>query len=578
MAESEHKLYTLDDLKAVQFEEPTILPDPIILPNAEEGEHQIKKDYTDYMGDESRMFAFIPLIEINKGYRANSSNITDFRLDFNSFMPSVYVKLNDPNNELKSKYYPTDGSLLSVYIAPMGEDDNYKAFRLDFIITSVTESSSYTGTVITESLSEFTISGELNIPEMFYNRNSYESGSSWEALKSIALQTGLGFVSNVENTEDSQVWLNGYSSVRNFTEYIAKHAYLDDSSFFVSFIDPYYNLNLIEASRLFSQNPENEKCWTYTTMFYEEENSTANANYDTVDEEEEDFMKWNGRRHKWWYELNNSKYLSGWTLYFDKYHEKNSNASSLYDGYTKYVQSWDWCNREKIELPLSIDNFGTEGMFPLNKGHMVNGEPSELSKHMVSWTYMGETNEHMNPEYYYAEANNNMNLNDMAKFGMDVELPCVNPAITKYSRIKVIVFEKNDNAQAGLTENKNMTEDSEITLDNGKILKLSDYPELQSDTTPRFDLTTDSGIEQAKQAGVYSEMASAGADSEFNDAGETLNESLSGWYVVTGFEIYLNDVNEDGGQMRLKQKIHLARREYKPALKKDYDKTTKEEN
>lgn len=565
--------YTLEDLRVVQFDEPTILPEPIILPNAEKGEEQIKKDYTDYMGDESRMYAFIPLIEINKGYRVNPSNIMKFKLDLNSFMPRVSVKVTDPNAELKSKYYPTDGSIMGIYIAPMGEDNNYKAIRLDFIITSVKETSSIPGTVLSETVSEFEISGELNVPEMFYNRNCYESGTSWEALRSVAGQTGLGFVSNIENTQDSQIWLNGYSSVRNFTEYIAKHSYLDDKSFFVSFIDAYYNLNLIEVSRLFSQNPENEKCWAYTTASYEEENADANAEADTEAEEDEDFMKWNGRRHKWWYELNNSKYLSAWTPYFDNYKEKNSNSSSLFDGYTKYMQSWNWSKREKVELPLSIENPGTEGMLPLNKGHIIDGEPSELSKNMVSYTYMGETNEHMNPEYYFAEANNQMNLTDINKFGLTVELPCVNPAITRYTRIKVIVFEKNDNAQAGLTENPDMRADVEIERDDGKTLKLSDYPELQSDTTPRFDLTTEEGIEQAKAAGVYSELATAGADGEVNAAGETINESLSGWYVVTGYEIYMDDIDSEGGTTRLKEKINLARREYKPALKSNYEKT-----
>lgn len=567
------KQYTLDDLAIVQIDEPTIKPDPIILPNAEKGDGQIKKDYVNTMGDESRFYAFLPLIEINKGYRVNTSNIMKFSLNMNGFKPTVSVKIADPNAELKSKYYPTDGSILSLYIAPLGEDDTYKAIRLDFIITSVSESSSIPGTVLVNAASEFDIYGELNVPELFYNRNCYESGTSWEALRSISQQTGLGWVSNIENTNDSQIWLNGYDSIQSFIEYIAQHSYLDDESFFVSFIDAYYNLNLIEVSRLFSQNPDNEKCWVYNTAFMEEENADENAKADTIEEEEQEFNIWEGRRHKWWYELNNSKYLSGWSLYFDNYKEINSNSSSLYDGYVKYLQSWDWVKRKKIEMPLSIENTGTEGLMPLNKGRLINGELSELSKNMVSWDYMGETNEHMNPEYYYAVANNKLNLNDMSKFGLEVELPAVNPAITRYSRIKVIVFEKNDSAQAGLIENPDMKEDSVLTNEAGETLKLSDYPELKSDTTPRFDLSGDDGIAQAKLVGVYSELATLGAESPINVAQETLNESLSGWYIVTGYEIYMNDADEMGGTMRLKQRLFLSRREYKPPLKSNYEKT-----
>ena len=568
------KEYTLDDLRTVQVCEPEIKPEPIVIANTEKGEKQVKKDYTDYSGDESRMYAFIPLIEINRGYRVNPSNIMSFKLNFTGFMPTMSVKVSDPNSEIKSKYYPTDGSVIGIYIAPTGEDGTYRPIRMDFIITGVRESGSIGGTVISETLSEFEIDAELDVPKMFYNRNCYESGTSWEALMSISEQTGLGFASNVENTNDSQMWLNGYRSIRGFAEYITKHAYLDDESFFVSFVDSYYNLNLVEVSRLFSQIPENEECWAYTTGFYEESNADAMAEADTVPESDEITSEWSGRRHKWWYELNNSKYLSAWTPYFDNYHERNSNSSSLFEGYVKHIQSWNWKTRDKLEYPISVQNPETEGMMPLNKGHIFDGEASELSKNMESWTYMGETNDHMNPEYYFAEAHNSMNISDMSKFGMTVELPCVNPAITRYSRIKVIVFEKNDNAQAGLVENPDMTENSVITKDDGTTLKLSDVPELQSDVTPRFDLTTEEGIEQAKNAGVYSELATPGAAASDNKSGETINESLSGWYVVTGYEIYLEDYDEDGGTTQLKQKVYLSRREYKPALKKDYEKTT----
>lgn len=566
-----HTEYTLNDLKAVQFFEPYTLPDPIVIPNAEKGDKQISKEYTNFVGDESRIYEFLPLIEINKGFRPNPSNITNFKLDFNKFLPSLTLCLADPNSELKSKYYPTDGSILGLYIAPIGEDNSYKAIRLDFIITSIKEINNIPGTIWSPTVSEFEISALLNVPEMFYNRNCYESGTSWEALNSIADQTGLGFVSNIENTNDSQIWFNGYNPVNRFVEYITEHSYLDDSSFFVSFIDSFYNLNLIEVSRLFSQNPDNEKCWAYTTTFYEEDNADENAEIHTENEEDENFLNWNGRRHKWWYELNNSKYISSWTPYFDNYKEKTANTSSIFNGYTRYMQSWNWLNREKIELPLSVENFETEGMMPLNKGHIINGKQTELSKNMISWTYMGETNEHMNPEYFYAEANNRMNIEDMLKFGLVVELPCVNPAITRYSRIKIIVFEKNDLAQTGIIENPNMDADSEITLEDGTSVKLSDYPELQSDTTPRFDLSTEEGVTQAKNAGVYSEFATSGAEGELNRNRETLNESLSGWYVVTGYEIYMNDAGNGDGTTRLKERIYLARREYKPPIKSNYE-------
>ena len=60
------KQYKLEDLKTVTIVEPTIKPDPISFPNDEKGDKKIAQEYTDYMGDTTKMFAFMPLVEINK--------------------------------------------------------------------------------------------------------------------------------------------------------------------------------------------------------------------------------------------------------------------------------------------------------------------------------------------------------------------------------------------------------------------------------------------------------------------------------------------------------------------------------
>ena len=65
-----------------------------------------------------------------------------------------------------------------------------------------------------------------------------------------------------------------------------------------------------------------------------------------------------------------------------------------------------------------------------------------------------------------------------------------------------------------------------------------------------------------------------------NGVSERINESLSGWYVVTGYEIYMKTVggaNDNEMGTHLRQKIYLSRREYKPALKNDYLDTSKDE-
>lgn len=562
--------YTLDDLKIGQVLEPTIKTEKLIIPNSESGdEHAIQKDNVDSFGDESKRYAFIPMIRMNKSYVVQPQNIVKFKMIFTDFIPSLLLEVADPNNEIKSKYYPTDGSIISVFIASIGDEKVYRPIRLDYLITNCTEKGSQQGSVVTGSLSSFSITAQLNVPKLYYRKNMFCSGTSYESLYDIAEELGLGFASNVDNTDDAQLWVNGYYSVETFMKDIARHAYLDDDSFFAAFIDPYYNLNFVEVSRLFSQIQENESCYAYKTVYYSEENSEQEYDINTVEDEDQDINDWKGRRHKFHYELNNSKYLSGWTPYYENYAEINSPGGSLFDGYVKYAQWWKYTSQEFIDIPVTVNNLNTEGMLPLNKGRLVDGNASELVENLKTYTFNGVVNDHMGDNYYYAEVNNRMNLNDMSKFGMTVELPVINPAITLYSRIKLIVFEKNDMGQAALTENPKMTEDSVLENEKGETLKLKDHPEMQSDTTPRFDLDTEEGKEAAKKAGVYSELATNGAADPLNQANETLNESLSGWYVVTGFEIYMGETNTDNPN-KLMQKVYLSRREYKPALKSNY--------
>lgn len=573
------KQYKLSDLKIGVVRQAAIKPAPLEMPNTEGGDKPIAKNYTEYMGDLSKMYAQLPLIKINNNFTVNPSNIRRFTLDFTGWMPSVNMTICDPNSELKSKYYPTDGSVINVYIATLGDEKRYRPLRLDFLVTSVYESGGLGGTVMSPDMSEFSISGQLNVPRLYYNANMFESGTSYDSLKNITEDIGLGFASNIDNTRDAQLWVNDYTRISDFLENISLHGYLDDESFFVSFIDPFYNLNYVEVSRLFSQFQENEKCTVYNTAFRNEENSEASAEEETVPADEQDFNVWRGRSHEWWYELNNSRQLSAWSLYYDKYSEVNNGTSTLNDGYVKYVQSWNHRSREYLSLPVTVDNMETEGMLPLNKGKLERGKPSELSANLKTYEYLGECNDHQDPEYAYAISHNYMNLNDMKKFGMTVDLPCINPAVTRYSRIKLIVFEKNGFAKEGIAEDEAMGENGVLENSKGETKKLSEIPGAQDANTPRFDLSTEDGVRQAKEANVYSEMADEG-DVDVNGVSERINESLSGWYVVTGYEIYMKSIGEgDDNEIgsHLRQKIYLSRREYKPALKNDYLDTSKPE-
>lgn len=565
------KSYTLGDLKTEVFLEPSIAVERLTIPNTESLDgNAIPKAYSSTTGAASRMYAFIPYIKINNAYTVNPLNILEFRMGFREFAPTLFLRIADVNREIKGKYYPGNGSVVNVYVGAIGDGLKYKPYRMDFLVTEVFETGSVYGNFGTGGASVYGISGIVNVPELLTRRNRYLSGTSFCCLEDLAGSMGLGFSSNVDSTSDAQLWLNGIAETRDFMRSIGGHAYLDDESFFDLFIDPYYCLNLVEMNRLFYIGGENDTCTVYKSAHFEEDDPDGGyAEEESAKRDGDAGNLWAGREKEHEYEITNSRLVSGWTLYFEDYTPFGSSSSTLSDGYAREAQWWDYDAAGYVRRDVVPYCYETPGMMPLNKGRLKEGVPTELSS-VRTYSVLGSKAEEISETYRFARQNNEVNLRDCSKFGMTVVLPAVNPAITRGSRIKVSVFETNEIAQDMITENPYMTEDSSVTTDGGKTVSLSEMPELQDDAAPRMGSGTREGSAEAKAAGIYSTLEgdiSYDRDgSPVSTTGEILNESLSGYYVVSGFEIFADA--SSGGTLR--QKVWLVRREHRPALKSEY--------
>ena len=201
-----NKTYTLTDLKIRQQIEPTIEVETLSMPNTETNdENAIRKDYISTTGAESKMYAFIPYVKINNVYTVSPLNIMEFKIGIKDFMSTIYIRVTDTGNDIKSKYYPKNGSVLNVYIGTIGDEKKYKPYRMDFLITSVSESGNMFVNYKAGGSSIYSISGIVNIPELLYNNNVYRSGTSFDTLKCISEELGLGFASNVDDTNDDSI-------------------------------------------------------------------------------------------------------------------------------------------------------------------------------------------------------------------------------------------------------------------------------------------------------------------------------------------------------------------------------------
>lgn len=559
--------FKLEDLITWHYDDPTAKVEEIRIENTESGEDSQRFPFNEIGGAISRRYAYVPYLELNNGYIIPPQFIKSFHFDMYGFSPKIDVTFADGSNSFASKYYPKDGAIVKLYIASIGDEKTYSPIRMDFRVTSVSDTGSpykklYTNPFMHHPPTTFRLDAEINIPALGYRDNQYNVGTSWEALRLVARSLGLGFDSNVEATSDGQVWLNAHTTTEDYIKRIAAHAYSDKESFYTVYINPFYALTFVELNRLFYMGGENDKCIVYTSSHRETYDTEAQDARDAKDlEEGKKDDEWVGNQHETEYCLTNSRYASGWSHYISDYEIIDSPVTT-YQGYKQKISLWDKESSKLIEDEVIPYCYETEGLMPLNKGRLIDGEPDEASSNLCDISYEGWQSDFVHPSYIYSERNHDFNMSDMRQFGMRVELNCVNPAITRYSRIKLFIYEKDEINAEGLKETPGTESGAQVDV-GGTTSTPDEHPELMSDTTPRYDTTTDEGLREAKDSGIY--PTGHIPNKPDNEVAEILNESLSGYYVVAGYSIYMSD--KTGG---LRQRVTLYRREHKPPLKSDY--------
>lgn len=195
-----------------------------------------------------------PLILIN-GYSI-TRYLRYFDMDMNGFMPVIRFGFTALDPIFLSTNYPKDGDIVSVYIrSAVGV---YKPLRMDFNVLNV---SSELTSKLAESGSDsigtgvnmvFNILAECRIPGIYTHRSkSFPNGTSYDALLQVAQDLDLGFSVNDTAVTDKMTWICPNYSYYDFVKEITDSAYKDDSGFFYSFVDCYYNLNFINLGNQF---------------------------------------------------------------------------------------------------------------------------------------------------------------------------------------------------------------------------------------------------------------------------------------------------------------------------------------
>lgn len=419
-----------EDVKIRAITKPSIKIDEIaIVDRTQEGKVDSKFIYSvdDKQTGYKRPYIVINNIRIDIG-------LTFFNLNLDGFLPECHFTFNMQDSLFLSSGYPKDGDVVSIYIRAVG--DVYKPIRMDFNIISVDAIPyiSYDGEIQT-----FTILAECRIPRLYTSMcRSFKNKTSWETLLEVSQDLELGFSTNDSILNDKMNWICPNISRYSFIKEVISRAYKDDHTYFSAWIDPFYNLNMVNMGNQFS----------ITTL----EPDIIRSQYSSYTGDLDDDGFYPGIEMEYIETpliLTNYESVRGLSNFIEKYtliSDAGQNTNKT--GYISKIQMYD----KSIEDNSGYIKYTIESITPDNLGNktfLQRGRIKEdIYKDEIREIWMGGnwTGEfattHKN--YNHAKIQNRINLLDSSKFTLLLDFPRYLPFIYKGQVVPVNIWIKED--------------------------------------------------------------------------------------------------------------------------------------
>ena len=198
-----------------------------------------------------------PLIRIND-YIFPAESVRSMTITCNNFLPTIHVTVQTIESDTISKNMPKDGDMVSVFMRTTTAALEF--VRCDFIITNAGSNAMYSNPDITYST--LNVSGVLFIPGFLATKQNTFGyiGTSREVLRHIAEDFHLGFAYNEEdNSDDFQNWISCNRTITDFMNELTLHSWKDNTSFYRTWIDIYYNLVYVNLNKYFESDKSNSE-------------------------------------------------------------------------------------------------------------------------------------------------------------------------------------------------------------------------------------------------------------------------------------------------------------------------------
>jgi hypothetical protein len=361
----------------------------------------------------------MPFIHYN-GLQFEPQYVKSFSMEIKELLPTVKITFEDQYGLMNNSGVPLDDSKITIFIN--SRSPAIKSVFMRFKITSFNNSGN-----------TYVITGVSDINRMFLRKfESYSNMTSFECLQEFAKRAGLGFNSNVTESDDKMTWINPGMKGSDFVKDVIAKSYRSDSSFIWCYVDAYYNLNYIDVEEAFKIDISSDI-------------GIQTLGYNNIEDFKDDNEVIN-------LVLTNDKSMSNSNHYFEKFTLVNNSTSiSLQKGYLNKVKFFD-INTLNFNI-FDIDSITSEG----DKTIIMKASPQdeEYFKEHVTTTYVGKLDSaNMHKNYNYAIVQNKQNIEDIQKVGIKVHMTSPNFNLYRFQKVKVLLSNKGETPTHGISNDR----------------------------------------------------------------------------------------------------------------------------
>lgn len=366
-----------------------------------------------------------PHVQVNR-YVFGPKEILKLSIDSTNTLPRLSMKAQLLTSGIfLSTSFPKDGDILSIFIR--SRDDLLKPIRNDYLIISVETFAPASSTQEGKG-NIISIEAELYIPNLYDEKNYAISGTSYEVIKELAKNLGLGFASNEDNTSDEMVWICGKDNYLEFLKHVCGSAWKDENSFFTFYIDVYYHLNFVNVNDLINYDAD------MLLALVEDTVSGGQQNFETTKKgiEEKCLTNHPGRIR---------------SNFFVKKFKPVNNAQQLVKkyGYAFNAIFYDHDGDKTWQLQgKSLITPGAETQKIILRGRPDDSSYNTLQKYNYVGIQHNKPKGNVHENFYYARVHNMMNNIEFEKLTVEAIVNKFNFNIYRYENLPAVFVVTND--------------------------------------------------------------------------------------------------------------------------------------